>query len=207
MRAKAKGKGHAEQGAGDQGMMFGYACNETPELMPAPIMFAHRLGRELTRIRKSGKARLAAPRREVAGLGDLRRRQAGRHFERGHLHAARRGREAHARSRISASRKSSGKCCPTEMLNDETEFLINPTGRFVVGGPQGDTGLTGARSSSIATAAWAVTAAAHSPARIRARSIAAPPTWAAGWRRTSSPPASRSAAKSSSPTPSAIPIR
>src|SRR2546423_1000859 len=57
----AEGKGHAEQGAGDQGLMFGFACDETPELMPAPIMFAHRLGRELTRIRKSGKARWLRP--------------------------------------------------------------------------------------------------------------------------------------------------
>ena len=53
---KAKGKKHAEQGAGDQGIMFGYASDETPELMPAPIMFAHRLGRKLTEIRKAGKA-------------------------------------------------------------------------------------------------------------------------------------------------------
>jgi len=51
---KAKGKKTAEQGAGDQGIMFGYACSETPELMPTPIMFAHRLGRELTKVRKSG---------------------------------------------------------------------------------------------------------------------------------------------------------
>src|SRR5436853_5860142 len=60
-QAAAEGKGTAEQGAGDQGLMFGYACNETPELMPAPIMFAHRLGRELTRIRKSGKAKWLRP--------------------------------------------------------------------------------------------------------------------------------------------------
>src|SRR5471032_1093655 len=58
---KAKGKKTAEQGAGDQGLMFGYACNETPELMPAPIMFAHRLGRELTRIRKTGKVKWLRP--------------------------------------------------------------------------------------------------------------------------------------------------
>src|ERR1700689_1754423 len=57
----AEGKGHAEQGAGDQGLMFGYARDETPELMPAPIMFAHRLGRELTRIRKSGKVKWLRP--------------------------------------------------------------------------------------------------------------------------------------------------
>src|SRR5438876_1195509 len=57
----ADGKGHAEQGAGDQGLMFGYACNETPELMPAPIMFAHQLGRELTRLRKTGAAKWLRP--------------------------------------------------------------------------------------------------------------------------------------------------
>src|SRR5262245_39211417 len=57
----ADGKGHSEQGAGDQGLMFGYATAETPELMPAPIMYAHQLGRELTRIRKSGKVKWLRP--------------------------------------------------------------------------------------------------------------------------------------------------
>src|SRR2546428_4418583 len=57
----AEGKDTAEQGAGDQGLMFGYACNETPELMPAPIMYAHQLGRELTRIRKSGAVKWLRP--------------------------------------------------------------------------------------------------------------------------------------------------
>ena len=73
----AEGKDTAEQGAGDQGLMFGYACDETPELMPAPIMYAHRLGRELTRIRKSRQSRLAAARCQVAGLRPIRKRQAG----------------------------------------------------------------------------------------------------------------------------------
>src|SRR5881409_2058049 len=58
---KAEGKETSEQGAGDQGLMFGYACNETPELMPAPIMFAHRLGRELTRLRKNGRVKWLRP--------------------------------------------------------------------------------------------------------------------------------------------------
>src|SRR6202043_3379559 len=58
---EADGKGHAEQGAGDQGLMFGFACDETPELMPAPIMYAHRLGRELTRIRKNGECAWLRP--------------------------------------------------------------------------------------------------------------------------------------------------
>src|SRR5205085_4478100 len=57
----AEGKDTAEQGAGDQGLMFGYACNETPELMPAPIMYAHQLGRELTRIRKTGEVKWLRP--------------------------------------------------------------------------------------------------------------------------------------------------
>ena len=86
---KAAGKKTAKQGAGDQGLMFGYASNETPELMPAPIMFAHRLGRELTQDSQVRQVPVAAPRRQVAGVGGLRGRQAGRHLQRRHLDAAR----------------------------------------------------------------------------------------------------------------------
>ncbi len=138
----AKGKDTAEQGAGDQGLMFGYASNETPELMPAPIMFAHRLGRELTRIRKSGKANWLRP--------DAKS-QVSVHYENDkpvsisnvvistqHVE----GKE-HAEIRQFCIEKVIKKVLPKSMLTPTTEFLINPTGNFVVGGPQGDTGLTG----------------------------------------------------------------
>jgi S-adenosylmethionine synthetase len=140
--AAADGKATAEQGAGDQGLMFGYACSETPELMPAPVMFAHRLGRELTRIRKSG---------QVAWLRPDAKSQVSVIYE---------GDKVVGISNVVISTQHADdvknseirdflisevirKELPAELLTNETEFLINPTGRFVVGGPQGDTGLTG----------------------------------------------------------------
>ena len=139
---KAKGKKTAKQGAGDQGLMFGYAANETPELMPAPIMFAHRLGRELTKIRKSGK---------VAWLRPDAKSQVSVVYENGKpvsisnvvistQHAAD---VEHAEIEKFCIENVIEKVLPAKMLTNQTEFLINPTGRFVVGGPQGDTGLTG----------------------------------------------------------------
>ena len=139
---KAKGKKKAEQGAGDQGLMFGYACNETPELMPTPVMFAHRLGRLLTKIRKSGKAPWLRPDAksqvsiryendkpvEVVNVvistqhtADVEHRQI----------------ESYLIDNVIR------KVIPKRMLTKRTQFLINPTGRFVIGGPQGDSGLTG----------------------------------------------------------------
>ena len=139
---KVKGKKTAEQGAGDQGLMFGYACNETPELMPAPIMFAHRLGRELTRIRKSGKVKWLRPdaKSQVSVVYEDGRPIAISNVVISTQHAAE---VEHAEIEKFCIEKVIKKVLPKSMLNSQTEYLINPTGRFVVGGPQGDTGLTG----------------------------------------------------------------
>jgi len=139
---KAAGKKHAEQGAGDQGLMFGYACNETPELMPTPIMFAHRLGRELTALRKS---------RRVDWLRPDAKSQVSVRYENGQpvevvnvvISTQHTADVAHAQLEDFLIRNVIRKVIPAAMLNKKTEFLINPTGRFVVGGPQGDSGLTG----------------------------------------------------------------
>jgi len=138
----AEGKATAEQGAGDQGLMFGYACDETPELMPAPIMFAHRLGRELSRVRKTGKVPWLRP--------DAKTQVSVQYLN---------GRPARIVNVVVSTQHASNvkhkvienfiireiirKVLPAAMLDKKTQFLVNPTGRFVVGGPQGDTGLTG----------------------------------------------------------------
>ena len=139
---KARGKKHAEQGAGDQGIMFGYASNETKELMPAPVMYAHLLGRELTKVRKAGKL--------AKWLRPDAKSQVSVEYVNGKptrivnvvistQHAA------------SVEHPEIEKFCielikrvlPKKMLTKKTEYLINPTGKFVIGGPQGDRGLTG----------------------------------------------------------------
>src|SRR5581483_9467341 len=138
---KAKGKKTAEQGAGDQGLMFGYACDETPELMPTPIMFAHRLGRRLTQLRKAGKVHWLRP--------DAKSQVSVRYVD---------GKPVGVVNVVISTQHTSDvghaeierylidnvirKVIPARLLA-KTQFLINPTGRFVVGGPQGDSGLTG----------------------------------------------------------------
>ena len=144
---KARGKKTSKQGAGDQGLMFGYACNETPELMPAPIMFAHRLGRELTRIRKSGKVPWLRPdaKSQVSVVYEDNKPVLVSNVVISTQHADKlNGREVkHAEIEKFCIENIVRKVLPKNMLNGKTEYLINPTGRFVVGGPQGDTGLTG----------------------------------------------------------------
>ena len=139
---KVKGKKTAKQGAGDQGLMFGYASDETPELMPAPIMFAHRLGRELTKIRKSGKAPWLRPdaKSQVSVIYDNGKPVGISNVVISTQHAAD---AEHKDIEQFCIENVIKKVLPARLLTSTTEFLINPTGRFVVGGPQGDTGLTG----------------------------------------------------------------
>jgi S-adenosylmethionine synthetase len=138
---KAKGKKTARQGAGDQGLMFGYACNETPELMPAPIMFAHRLGRQLTRIRKTGKVPWLRPdaKSQVSVVYEDGKPVAISNVVISTQHTAD---VEHREIEKFCIENVIKKVLPARLLT-RTEFLVNPTGRFVVGGPQGDTGLTG----------------------------------------------------------------
>ena len=138
----ADGKETAEQGAGDQGLMFGYACNETPELMPAPIMYAHQLGRELTRIRKSGEVKWLRPDAKTQVSVQYVNDQPVRitHIVVSTQHAA----EAkHKTIKDFIIKRIIKDVLPENLLDKKTQYLVNPTGRFVVGGPQGDTGLTG----------------------------------------------------------------
>jgi len=139
---KAKGKSGAEQGAGDQGLMFGYATNETPELMPAPIMYAHQLGRALTRIRKNGKVKWLRPdaKTQVSVRYVNDQPVAITNVVISTQHSADVDHDTIKEFCIEEVIK---KTLPKHLLNKETRYLINPTGRFVVGGPQGDTGLTG----------------------------------------------------------------
>jgi S-adenosylmethionine synthetase len=139
---KAKGKETAEQGAGDQGLMFGYATNETPELMPAPIMYAHQLGRALTKIRKNGKVKWLRPDAKsqvsVRYVNDQPVEITNVVISTQHSPDV-----EHATIKEFCIEEVIKKTLPKQLLTKETKFLINPTGRFVVGGPQGDTGLTG----------------------------------------------------------------
>jgi S-adenosylmethionine synthetase len=138
----AKGKKKAEQGAGDQGLMFGYACDETPELMPAPIMYAHRLGRKLTQIRRTGKVKWLRPdaKSQVSVQYEDGRPVRITNVVVSTQHAAD---VEHAEIEDFIIREVVKKEIPANLLDKNTQYLINPTGRFVVGGPQGDTGLTG----------------------------------------------------------------
>jgi S-adenosylmethionine synthetase len=140
--AAAEGKETDEQGAGDQGLMFGFAVRETPELMPAPIQFSHKLGRELTRLRKSGELPWLRPDAktqvsiEYEGYRPIRVDTVVISTQ----HAAE---VKHKEIRETLIDRVIKTVIPVNWIDSSTRYLINPTGRFVIGGPEGDTGLTG----------------------------------------------------------------
>jgi len=138
-----EGKGlDLDQGAGDQGLMFGYACDETPQLMPMPIYYAHRLMERHAELRRDGRLPWARP--------DAKSQVSVRYVD---------GRPHHIDTVVISTQHSADisheplteavieqivkPVLPKNMITNDTRYLINPTGRFVIGGPQGDTGLTG----------------------------------------------------------------
>ena len=140
--------GNKDEGAGDQGIMFGYACNETPELMPAPIQYSHNILKALADVRHSGKEKLLQPDAKsqvtlryakgrpvactavVVSTQHSEKDGRGRQLESGDVKAI-------VRPYVEKVLKDVG------MPADDAHFYVNPTGRFVIGGPDGDTGLTG----------------------------------------------------------------
>ncbi len=134
--------GEKDIGAGDQGMMFGFACDETPELMPAPIAMAHRLTKRLTEARKSGELPWLRP----DGKSQVTVEYEGDRVKRIDTVVISTQHDAgvdHATIEREVIDKIIRRAIPAELIDGETRFLINPTGSFVIGGPMGDSGLTG----------------------------------------------------------------
>jgi S-adenosylmethionine synthetase len=129
-------------GAGDQGLMFGYACSDTPELMPAPIHFAHLLTRKLAEVRKNGQLPWLRP----DGKSQVTIEFDGDKVQRIHTVVISTQHDEHVTQntiRDSILQDVIKASLPADLLDAQTVYHVNPTGRFVVGGPMGDTGLTG----------------------------------------------------------------
>ena len=184
-----------DQGAGDQGLMFGYASNETDVLMPAPICFSHRLVERQAEARKSGL---------LPWLRPDAKSQVTCRYEGGKvvgidavvLSTQHNPEVSYNDLRDGVMELIIKQVLPAELLHKDTQFHINPTGNFVIGGPVGDCGLTGRKIIVDSYGGMARHGGGAFSGKDPSRSTAPPPTPAATWRRTSSPPASPSVARS-----------
>ena len=139
---KAAGKSTDQQGAGDQGIMFGFACDQTEELMPAPVMYAHKILKEISKYRKSG---------EISWLRPDVKSQVAFIYEGGNILGVQNVVISTQHTNNVSINEIKEFCIesiikkvlPVELISEKTDFLINPTGNFVIGGPQADAGLTG----------------------------------------------------------------